>query len=29
MRLSPVRLIDAEGEQVGIVPLDQAKQVAA
>ncbi|MCH7780148.1 MAG: translation initiation factor IF-3 [Acidobacteria bacterium] len=29
IRLSPVRLIDAEGEQVGIVPLDQAKQVAA
>jgi translation initiation factor IF-3 len=28
IRLSPVRLIDAEGEQVGIVPLDQAKQVA-
>ena len=29
IRLSPVRLIDADGEQVGIVPLDQAKQVAA
>ena len=29
IRLSPVRLIDAEGEQVGIVPLDQAKQLAA
>ncbi len=27
--MSPVRLIDADGEQVGIVPLDQAKQVAS
>ena len=26
--MTPVRLIDAEGEQVGIVPLDQAKLVA-
>jgi len=27
--LSPVRLIAADGEQLGIVPLDQARQVAA
>jgi translation initiation factor IF-3 len=29
IHLSPVRLISAEGEQVGVVPLDQAKQAAA
>lgn len=29
IRLSPVRLINADGEQLGIVPLDQARQVAA
>ena len=29
IRLSPVRLIGAAGEQVGIVPLEQAKQAAA
>jgi translation initiation factor IF-3 len=29
IRLSPVRLIDADGEQVGIVPLDEAKRHAA
>jgi translation initiation factor IF-3 len=28
IRLSPVRLIGAEGEQVGIVPLDEARRVA-
>ena len=28
IRLSPVRLIGADGEQVGIVPLDEARQVA-
>ena len=28
IRLSPVRLVAADGEQVGIVPLDQAKQAA-
>jgi translation initiation factor IF-3 len=28
IHLSPVRLITADGEQVGIVPLDQAKQAA-
>lgn len=28
IRVSPVRLIDAEGKQVGIVPLDQAKAAA-
>jgi len=27
--LSPVRLIDAEGRQVGIVPLEEARQSAA
>ncbi len=27
--MSPVRLIDAEGQQVGIVPLDQARQNAS
>jgi len=29
IHLSPVRLIGATGEQVGIVPLDQARQAAA
>ena len=29
IRLSPVRLIGAAGEQVGIVPLDEAKRMAA
>jgi translation initiation factor IF-3 len=29
IHLSPVRLIGADGEQVGIVPLDQARQAAA
>ena len=29
IRISPVRLIAADGEQVGIVPLDQARQSAA
>jgi translation initiation factor IF-3 len=29
IRLSPVRLIGADGEQVGIVPLEQARQAAA
>ncbi len=29
IRISPVRLIDAEGEQVGIVALDKAKEMAA
>jgi translation initiation factor IF-3 len=29
IRISPIRLIDAEGEQVGIVPLDEARQRAA
>lgn len=29
IRISPVRLIDAEGEQVGIVPLDEARDRAA
>jgi len=29
IHLSPVRLIAADGEQVGIVPLDQAKKAAA
>ncbi len=28
IRISPVRLIDAEGEQQGIVPLDQARSLA-
>lgn len=28
IRISPVRLIDAEGEQQGIVPLDQARSQA-
>ena len=28
IRISPVRLIGADGEQVGIVPLDQAKAAA-
>ena len=28
IRISPIRLIDPEGEQVGIVPLDQARQQA-
>ncbi|MCP3978364.1 MAG: translation initiation factor IF-3 [bacterium] len=29
IRLSPVRLIGADGQQVGIVPLDEARQVAS
>lgn len=29
IRLSPVRLINAEGQQVGIVPLDDARRAAA
>ena len=29
IRISPIRLIDGEGEQVGIVPLDEAKDRAA
>lgn len=29
IRISPIRLIDSEGEQIGIVPLDEAKQRAA
>ena len=29
IRLSPVRLIGAAGEQVGIVPIEQARQAAA
>lgn len=29
IRLSPVRLIGADGEQVGIVPIDEARQKAA
>lgn len=29
IRISPVRLIDAEGEQVGVVSLDHAKERAA
>ena len=29
IRISPVRLIDQEGEQIGIVPLDDAKERAA
>lgn len=28
IHLSPVRLVGADGEQVGIVPLDQARQAA-
>ena len=28
IRLSPVRLIGADGEQVGIVPLDEARRIA-
>jgi len=28
IRLSPVRLIGADGEQIGIVPLDEARRVA-
>jgi translation initiation factor IF-3 len=28
IRLSPVRLIGAEGEQVGVVPLEEARRVA-
>jgi translation initiation factor IF-3 len=29
IHLSPVRLVGADGEQIGIVPLDQARQAAA
>ncbi|NIP78441.1 MAG: translation initiation factor IF-3, partial [Gemmatimonadetes bacterium] len=29
IRISPIRLIDADGEQVGIVPLDEAREKAA
>jgi translation initiation factor IF-3 len=29
IRLSPVRLIGADGEQVGIVPIEEARKVAA
>jgi translation initiation factor IF-3 len=29
IRLSPVRLIGADGEQVGIVPIEEARQLAA
>ena len=29
IRLSPVRLIGADGEQVGIVPIEEARRVAA
>ncbi|MCL7977364.1 MAG: translation initiation factor IF-3, partial [marine benthic group bacterium] len=28
IRISPVRLIDEEGEQVGIVPTDEARSMA-
>ena len=28
IRLSPVRLIGAEGEQLGILPLDEARRIA-
>ena len=28
IRISPVRLIDEEGEQVGIVPTDEARRMA-
>ena len=28
IRLSPVRLIDAEGQQVGVVPLEEARRLA-
>ena len=28
IRISPVRLIDVDGSQVGIIPLDEAKQLA-
>ncbi len=28
IRISPIRLIDQEGEQVGIVPLDEAREKA-
>ncbi|MEJ2503150.1 MAG: translation initiation factor IF-3 [Gemmatimonadota bacterium] len=29
IRISPIRLIDRDGDQVGIVPLDEAKERAA
>ncbi|MDX1674703.1 MAG: translation initiation factor IF-3 [Longimicrobiales bacterium] len=29
IRISPIRLIDQDGEQVGIVPLDEAREKAA
>jgi translation initiation factor IF-3 len=29
IRISPVRLIDADGEQVGVVPIEDAQQTAA
>jgi translation initiation factor IF-3 len=29
IRISPIRLIDADGEQLGIVPLDEAREKAA
>lgn len=28
IRISPVRLVGADGEQVGVVPIDQARQMA-
>ena len=28
IRLSPVRLIGAEGEQVGVVPIEEARRIA-
>jgi translation initiation factor IF-3 len=28
IRLSPVRLVDAEGQQVGVVPLEEARRLA-
>jgi translation initiation factor IF-3 len=28
IRLSPVRLIDAEGQQVGVIPLEEARRMA-
>ena len=28
IRISPVRLIDVDGAQVGVIPLDEAKQLA-
>lgn len=28
IRISPIRLVGADGEQVGVVPIDQARQMA-